>query len=92
MRQSKPRKLGLASAFQQRQDLEQLEALAAAPDISTGTTEAAPTIEAREAGRSSVASAIEVPAAEGTALAAPTDAVDKLSAWLLEHADPAGPT
>jgi hypothetical protein len=88
----KPYRLGHSSAFQQRQDLEQLEALAAAPDISTGTTEAAPTIEAREAERPGVESAIEIPAAEGPAFAAPTDAVDKLSAWLLEHADLTGPT
>lgn len=88
----KPRRLGLLSAFQQRQDLAQLEALAATPRSSTRTDAAAPTVEARGTRQPGAASVIEAPVIEPPPRAvASTDAVDKLSAWLLEQTDLAGP-
>lgn len=81
----KPRKLGIASAFQQRQDLAQLEALAAAPAPSKSAAPA-PQAVAPEVRNTSVKPAKKAPVAP-PAGAPPTEAVDKLSAWLLEHAD-----
>jgi len=83
----KPRSLGMSSAFQERQELAQLEALAAAPDASRRSAEAAPAVEVREIPRPDVAPASEGPVIEPRAAALSTDAVDKLSTWLLEHAD-----
>ena len=87
----KPRRLGITSSFQQRQDLQQLEALAAAPTLAKPGVEPAPGAEAREPGPGPVAPAIEVPAVQPPAAAPPSDPVDKLSAWLLEQADLTGP-
>jgi len=90
--EKKPRRLGITSAFQQRQDLKQLAALAAAPNTSLHSDAPAPPVETREAGRPGVASAVEVPVVEGPAAGLSADAADKLSAWLLEHADLTSPT
>jgi hypothetical protein len=90
--EKKPRRLGISSAFQQRQDLKQLAALAATPKASLPSDAAAPPVETREAGQPGVAPAVEARVAPGPAVALPTDAADKLSAWLLEHADLSSPT
>ncbi|MBW2232080.1 MAG: hypothetical protein JRH17_16990 [Deltaproteobacteria bacterium] len=91
-----PRVLGLSSAFQQRQDLAQLEALAATPAISKPSAAPAPgpapKSETREIGRPGVAQAVKAPGGEQPAAAPGMDALDKLSAWLLDHADLSGPT
>jgi len=89
-----PRKLGLSSAFQQRQDLAQLEALWEASSISTRSTapESSATNETPEAGPTSASHSAETPAVEPSPAATGTGAVDKLSAWLLENADLTGPT
>jgi hypothetical protein len=87
----KPRRLGLLSAFQQRQDLAQLEALVATPRSSTRTDVAAPTVKARATREPGAAAAIEAPVIEHPSVAASPDAVDKLSAWLLEQTDLIGP-
>lgn len=93
--EKKPRRLGISSVFQQRQDLKQLAALAVAPKTSLQSNAPAPPVppvETREAGYPGVASAVEAPVVEGPASASSTDAVDKLSAWLLEHADLTSPS
>ena len=87
----KPRKLGHSSPFQQRQDLAQLEALAAAAATSKQSSALAPIVKAPEVVRPSAATAIETPVVERPAVAAPTDAVEKLSLWLLQQADLTGP-
>jgi hypothetical protein len=92
----KPRALGTSSAFQQRQDLAQLEAISVAPETSTRSSAPAPTPaptgEACRAERPTAAPAVEAPVVEVPATEPSTDAVDKLSAWLLEHANLTGPT
>jgi len=96
----KPRRLGHSSAFQQRQDLAQLEALAAAPESRVVTDDKLATIskgEARQGSANPEPAAEPGPTASPTDvavtanIASPTDAVDKLSAWLLEQADLPGP-
>jgi len=88
----KPRSLGVSSAFQQRQELAQLEALTAAPGVSTRSATPTPSVEAREIASPRVAPDTEAPIVEASSPASSSDAVDKLSAWLLEHADLPGPT
>jgi hypothetical protein len=88
----KPRKLGATSAFQQRQDLAQLEALAAASETSTEKPAAADAQEERAAESQHDVSRSEAADAESHTDAPQADAVDKLSNWLLEHADLTGPT
>jgi len=92
----KPRRLGVLSGYQQREDLEQLEALAAGPETSTtqsGVASPTPTATAEtpEADRPSAPPASDAPDVAHPAMAPPMDAVDKLSAWLLEQADLTGP-
>jgi hypothetical protein len=93
--EEKPRRLGVSSRFQQREDLGQLEALAASPNDSTQPGDAVPTpastVEAAEARDPSVASTLDASNLARPAAAPPMDAVDKLSAWLLEQADLTGP-
>jgi hypothetical protein len=93
--EEKPRRLGVSSGFQQREDLEQLEALAASPEASTRNKPAAPTpaaaVDADEPSGPSVAPGIDAPNVVPPAVASSMDAVDKLSAWLLEQADLTGP-
>ncbi len=79
----KPRKLGASSAFQQRQELAQLEALAMVPDISPRDSVHPASVVTDEAAAPSSAPPIAV---------SKTDAVDKLSAWLLDQTDLAGPS
>jgi hypothetical protein len=91
-----PRRLGVSSGFQQREDLAQLEALAAAgSETSTRSVAeaetAAATLEMRETNAPRPASTTDAPIAEPPSVASPMDAVDKLSAWLLEQADLTGP-
>ena len=90
--EKRPRRLGISSAFQQRQDLKQLEALATAPKPSPISRAPGPAVEAPRAVRPDAASAVEAPAIEAPAAALTTDAVDKLSAWLIEQADLTSPT
>jgi hypothetical protein len=71
----KPRRLGVSSGFQQREDLAQLEALAASAEAASD----APAAEAEAA-----------PDDRCPAPAA-TDDASKLSAWLLRQADLSGP-
>jgi hypothetical protein len=90
----KPRRLGVSSRFQQREDLAQLEALTASPEASTRIGEAAATpeatVEETEAEDPSIASTIDTPNLTHSVAAPPMDAADKLSAWLLEQADLTG--
>jgi hypothetical protein len=79
----KPRKLGASSAFQQRQDLAQLEALAMAPEVSTRDSVHAAAVETLETA---------TPGSAPPTAPSKTDPVDKLSAWLLQQADMTGPT
>ena len=92
----KPRRLGVSSGFQQREDLAQLEALAAISDVSKPSRDAAPTSVAtpETAGIDDApdAPAIDTPVVAQPAVAPAMDAVDRLSAWLLEQADLTGPS
>lgn len=87
-----PRRLGCSSAYQQQQELDQLEALAAAPPLQVEIDEPAPATETRELEGPAPAAAVREAAAPSVAAAPATDAVDKLSAWLLDHMDSSGPT
>jgi hypothetical protein len=89
---TKPHNLGKSSAFQQRQELAQLEVLAAAPSVSKRSAAPAPAVESREIPSPPSERATDSPPVEVPAAAKSSDAVDKLSAWLLEHADLTGPT
>jgi hypothetical protein len=89
---TKPHNLGKSSAFQQRQELAQLEALAAAPSVSKRSAAPAPAVESRAIPSPPSERATDSPPIEVPAAAKSSDAVDKLSAWLLEHADLTGPT
>jgi hypothetical protein len=104
-----PRRLRHSSAFQQKQDLAQLEALAATPAAVVVDRDAADSGKTAEQGQTGDApapatadpvvdqAAVSSPAeiASPEPIAAPAassgDAVDKLSAWLLEQADLPGP-
>jgi hypothetical protein len=88
----KPRKLGASSAFQQRQDLAQLEALAAAPNVLTPEDVAAAAAQESESAPPSSASSNHAAAPARPTAGSETDAVDKLSTWLLEQTDLTGPT
>ncbi|MDP6980390.1 MAG: hypothetical protein QF570_17620 [Myxococcota bacterium] len=88
--EEKPRRLGVSSGFQQREDLEQLEALATPPEAVTQTEAPAPPAAAAEPSAPSASAASAPPAAEAPAATAPGDAADKLSAWLLEQTDLSG--
>lgn len=74
------RRLGVSSVFQQRQELAQLEALAAAP--SAAARSASAPVDAPE----------DTPAEEAPAPAPAVDDADKLAAWLLRQADVSGPS
>lgn len=90
-----PRRLGVSSGFQQREDLAQLEALAAGSETSTRSVADSETpaakVETRETNAPRPASTTDAPIGEPPSAASPMDAVDKLSAWLLEQADLTGP-
>ncbi len=90
--EEKPRRLGVSSGFQQREDLEQLEAMAIAFDPSTRSTAPATPVDAPAPQASAKAPAPEPSVAEVPAPAAQTDSVDKLSAWLLEQTNLTGPS
>jgi len=97
-----PRRLGVSSGFQQREDLAQLEALAAfapaatavaakAPQPTAGETASpAPSAAGAPGDRSAPAETERPPAAEAGAEAPAGDDVEKLSAWLLHQADLSG--
>lgn len=91
----KPRRLGVLSGFQQREDLAQLEALAACSETSTLSIADGPSpaaaLETGETNAPSPTSAIDAPPAGPSPVASPMDAVDKLAVWLLEQADLTGP-
>ncbi len=89
---TQPRRLGLLSAFQQRQDLAQLEALAVTSQtpVQVGAP-AASTPQPSVAGQPNAGSTTAAPVVAQSTAGAPTDAVDKLSAWLLEQSDLSGP-
>jgi hypothetical protein len=81
--EGKPRRLGVTSSFQQRQDLAQLEALAASAPAPAAEETRASVETSRAPGRTqSPAPTPAVPA---------VDPADKLSAWLLSQADLSGP-
>jgi hypothetical protein len=73
----KPRRLGVSSGFQQREDLAQLEALAASASAAAVNGPPVPETEA--------------PADDRCPVASPPDDASKLSAWLLRQADLSGP-
>lgn len=73
----KPRRLGVSSGFQQREDLSQLEALAA---LATAAAEKDPGVSETEA-----------PPDDRSPVASAPDDASKLSAWLLRQADLSGP-
>jgi len=79
----KPRRLAALSGFQQREDLEQLEALGLAQQTSPPATP-------DEADVATAARKVDAPTVERPGVTPPTDAIDKLSAWLLEQADLTG--
>jgi len=89
--EKKPYRLGRLSAFRQRQDLEQLEALMAVPGTSTRSSAPTDAIEAPEASPLSASPALEASVVAPPAVASPTDAVEKLSVWLLEQTKQTGP-
>jgi hypothetical protein len=90
--QTKPRRLGFLSAFQQRQDLAQLEALAVVPQASEQDPASAASPEALSVQASVASSEKSVPPSARSGAPASADAADRLSAWLLEQADLPSPS
>lgn len=89
----KPTRLGVSSAFQQKQELAQLETLAAlsrAP-IPEPLPEPRPASVSIAQQTGPPVEATEAPADEGGRVPAAMDDADKLSAWLLRQADFSGP-
>jgi hypothetical protein len=78
-----PRRLGVSSAFQQKQELAQLEALAPSAPIAPPLAVATPEAPVEPIDTPDVAVATRIESA--------TDAAGKLSAWLLRQADLSGP-
>ncbi len=87
----KPRRLGILSTFQQSQDLKQLEDLAAIPRISQQSAVVAAPGERAENAHSGATSVAEAPVEVDATASSSTDAVERLSNWLLENADLTSP-
>jgi len=86
-----PQRLGHSSAYQQQQDLDQLEALAFAPQPPDETVATAPLAEKHDEPVPVTATAVAEPVVPIAAAAPASDAVDRLSAWLLDHTDLTSP-
>lgn len=87
-----PHQLGCSSVFQQQEDLAQLAALAAVPEASAHSSPGTPVVDASEDDRSSAAPEVEISVVADPRGAPPTEAVDKLSGWLLDQIDLTGPS